>query len=77
VYSNKIQALPEEERAAFVEQKREEYRRDIDIYRLASELVVDGIVDPDDLRAELVRRFRAYEGKTMSFGQRKHPVYPV
>lgn len=77
VYSNKIAELDESERAKFVEQKREEYRQDIDIYRLASELVVDGIVEPDDLRVELQRRFAIYESKLLTFGRRKHPVYPV
>ncbi|NNV00604.1 acyl-CoA carboxylase subunit beta [Geobacillus sp. DSP4a] len=77
VYANKIAELPPEERAAFVEQKREEYRRDIDIYRLASELVVDGIVAPNDLRDELIRRFAAYMSKYMVFSERKHGVYPV
>ncbi|MED4973575.1 acyl-CoA carboxylase subunit beta [Geobacillus kaustophilus NBRC 102445] len=77
VYANKIAELPPEERAAFVEQKREEYRRDIDIYRLASELVVDGIVAPNDLRNELIRRFDAYMSKYMVFSERKHGVYPV
>ncbi|WP_445614183.1 acyl-CoA carboxylase subunit beta [Geobacillus sp. YF-1] len=77
VYANKIAELPPEERTAFVEQKREEYRRDIDIYRLASELVVDGIVAPNELRNELIRRFEAYRSKYMVFSERKHGVYPV
>ena len=77
VYANKIAELEEPERSAFVKEKREEYRRDIDIYRLASELVVDSIVDADELRDELVRRFAMYEGKSVAFGDRKHPVYPV
>ncbi|BDG35670.1 acyl-CoA carboxylase subunit beta [Saccharococcus caldoxylosilyticus] len=77
VYANKIAELPEEERAAFVEQKREEYRRDIDIYRLASEMVVDGIIAPNQLRDELIRRFDAYMSKYMTFSERKHGVYPV
>ncbi|UWE02726.1 acyl-CoA carboxylase subunit beta [Laceyella sacchari] len=77
VYSNKIAELEEPERTEFVMAKREEYREDIDIYRLASELIVDGIVAPDDLRGELIRRFSAYESKQMKFGERKHPVYPV
>ncbi|NNU82964.1 acyl-CoA carboxylase subunit beta [Geobacillus sp. BMUD] len=77
VYANKIAELPPEERAAFVEQKREEYRRDIDIYRLASELVVDGIIAPNELRNELIRRFEAYMSKYMVFSERKHGVYPV
>lgn len=77
VYANKIAELPEEERAAFVEQKREEYRRDIDIYRLASEMVVDGIIAPNHLRDELIRRFAAYMSKYIMFSERKHGVYPV
>lgn len=77
VYSNKINDLPESERAAFIAAKREEYRQDIDVFRIASELVVDGIVQPDHLRAELCRRFAAYDTKRLDFGRRKHPVYPV
>lgn len=77
VYSNKIAELPEAERKAFVEQKRDEYREDIDIFRLAAELVVDGIVQPNQLRAELVSRFAAYASKDVPFSHRKHAVYPV
>ncbi|RNB87745.1 acyl-CoA carboxylase subunit beta [Brevibacillus fluminis] len=77
VYANKIAELPEEERAAFIQQKREEYRQDIDIYRLASELVIDGIVQPNSLRDELIKRFAAYSTKHLPFSTRKHPVYPV
>lgn len=77
VYANKIAELPQEERAAFIEQKREEYRRDIDIYRLASEMVIDGIIAPNSLREELIRRFAAYMSKYMTFSERKHGVYPV
>ena len=77
VYSNKIAELPEPDRQAFVEAKREEYRQDIDIYRLASELIVDDIIQPNDLRDVLSRRFHAYEGKDLVFSRRKHAVYPV
>lgn len=77
VYANKIAELPEEERAAFIEQKREEYRQDIDIYRLASELVIDGIIPANSLRDELVKRLDAYMSKYLVFSERKHPVYPV
>jgi acetyl-CoA carboxylase carboxyltransferase component len=77
VYANKIAELPQEERAAFIEQKREEYRRDIDIYRLASEMVIEGIIAPNSLREELIRRFDAYISKHMTFSERKHGVYPV
>jgi acetyl-CoA carboxylase carboxyltransferase component len=78
VYANKIAALADnDERAAFVAGKREEYERDIDIVRLASELVVDAIVEPVALRAELVRRFALASGKDRHFSRRRHGVTPV
>jgi acetyl-CoA carboxylase carboxyltransferase component len=63
VYYNKLQALPDDERAALVEKLRGEYREDIDIERLASELVIDAIVAPERLRAELVARLAAIEAR--------------
>jgi methylmalonyl-CoA decarboxylase subunit alpha len=77
VYANKIKDLPPEERSTFIELKREEYRKDIDIYRLASEMIVDGIVQPNNLRSELISRFEAYISKQQIFTHRKHGVYPV
>jgi len=77
VYANKIAQLPESEREAFIQEKREEYKKDIDIYRLASEMVIDGIIPANGLREELVKRFEAYSSKYQVFSQRKHPVYPV
>ncbi|ASS75882.1 carboxylase [Tumebacillus algifaecis] len=77
VYANKIAELPEEERAAFIEAKREEYRQDIDIYKLASEMIIDAVIDPNELRNELIRRFELYSSKYAPFTDRKHPVYPV
>ncbi|PAQ15981.1 carboxylase [Bacillaceae bacterium SAOS 7] len=77
VYANKIAALPEEERAAFINEKREEYRKDIDIYHLASELIIDDIVEPNKLRGELSVRLEAYMSKYLNFTDRKHGVNPV
>jgi acetyl-CoA carboxylase carboxyltransferase component len=77
VYANKIAELPEEERATFIAEKREEYREDIDIYRLASELVIDDIVEPNSLREELAVRLEVYMTKHQIFTERKHGVYPV
>ncbi|MDM5212697.1 acyl-CoA carboxylase subunit beta [Peribacillus sp. NJ4] len=77
VYANKINAMEPEERPAFIEQKRNEYNEDIDIYRLASEMIVDGIIQPNDLRDELCARFEAYSSKQLTFTDRKHGVYPV
>ncbi|MGJ3197083.1 acyl-CoA carboxylase subunit beta [Peribacillus frigoritolerans] len=77
VYANKINAMEPEERPKFIEQKRNEYNEDIDIYRLASEMIVDGIIQPNDLRDELSARFEAYSSKQLTFTDRKHGVYPV
>ena len=77
VYANKIAALPEDERADFIAARRAEYEQDIDIVRLASELVVDAIVEPADLRDELIRRYSAAKTKDRSFSRRRHGVTPV
>lgn len=78
VYANKIAAIPDAaEREAFVQAKRAEYEADIDIVRLASELVVDAIVQPEELRDELIRRFAAYKDKERTFSRRRHGVTPV
>jgi len=77
VYANKIAELPEEERPAFIKEKHEEYKENIDIYRLASELVIDDIIQPDRLREELSIRYEAYQSKDVTFTERKHGVYPV
>ncbi|MUK90651.1 acyl-CoA carboxylase subunit beta [Ornithinibacillus sp. L9] len=77
VYANKIAALPEEERPQFIKEKQDEYKNDIDIYRLASEMIIDAVVEPDKLRDELVSRYEVYESKNNTFTERKHGVYPV
>jgi methylmalonyl-CoA decarboxylase subunit alpha len=78
VYSNKINEIDDpKERLAFVQAKQQEYKEHIDIYRLASELIVDEIVAASELRNVLIQRFAYYETKEMTFSTRKHPVYPV
>ncbi len=77
VYANKIAALPEDQRADFVAARRAEYEIDIDTVRLAAELVVDTIVEPEDLRAELIGRIGAARTKDRSFSRRRHGVTPV
>jgi acetyl-CoA carboxylase carboxyltransferase component len=77
VYANKIAALPETERAAYVDELRRTYREDIDILKLASDLHVDAIVSGDELRTELIRRFATLTGKTDAGYPRKRPVLPV
>jgi acetyl-CoA carboxylase carboxyltransferase component len=78
VYANKIAEITDEaERAAYVERLRKEYEIDIDILRLASELVIDGIVEPRDVRRELIARFAAATTKNRHFSTRRHGVPPV
>jgi acetyl-CoA carboxylase carboxyltransferase component len=78
VYYNRIQAIEDpEERAAFVAEKRREYERDIDLLHLASQNVVDAVVEPDDLRTELIRRLAHARSKDRHFSTRRHGVPPV
>jgi acetyl-CoA carboxylase carboxyltransferase component len=78
VYYNKIQEVPEgPERDAFVAKLRDEYREDVDLEKLASELVVDALVPFEDLRAEVVRRFTLASRKREARPAKKHLVPPV
>ncbi len=78
VYYNQLQALADEdERTAMTERLREEYAADIDLLHLASELVIDAVIEPADLREELVRRFAHARGKVREWPARRSAVTPV
>jgi acetyl-CoA carboxylase carboxyltransferase component len=78
VYYNKIQEIPAgPERDAYVAGLRDEYRGDVDIYRLASEMVVDAIVPTDRLRGEILQRFERCAQKRGARVAKKHLVPPV
>jgi acetyl-CoA carboxylase carboxyltransferase component len=78
VFFNQIQEIEDPAvRERFVAEKRREYAEDIDILHLASELVVDAVIEPDALRAELVRRYALATTKDRSFATRRNPVTPV
>ena len=54
VYANKIASIDDEsERETYIAERRAEYEQDVDLLRLASDLVLDGIIEPSELRAEL------------------------
>jgi acetyl-CoA carboxylase carboxyltransferase component len=78
VYYNQLQAIEDpaarEERT---EQLRDEYSRDIDILHLASELVIDAVIQPEDLRTELIRRFALAASKHREWPAKRNPVTPV
>jgi acetyl-CoA carboxylase carboxyltransferase component len=78
VYYNQLQAIPDgSERAAKTEQLRREYAEDIDILHLASELVIDAVVEPEQLRGELIRRFAHASSKRREWPAKRNPVTPV
>jgi acetyl-CoA carboxylase carboxyltransferase component len=78
VFANKIAAMDDEsERAAFVAEQREIYEADVDLLRLASENVVDAVVEFADLRREIGQRLWRADGKQRHFSDRRHGVPPV
>jgi acetyl-CoA carboxylase carboxyltransferase component len=78
VFYNQLQAIEDEaERARHTEQLRAEYSDEIDILHLASELVVDAVIGPEELRSELVARFAAYASRDRAWPAKRNPVTPV
>ena len=78
VFANKIAAIDDpDERAAFVAEQRDLYEADVDLYRLASEMVIDAVIDFPDLRREVVHRLAMAQGKDRHFSDRRHGVPPV
>ncbi|KAB7514926.1 acyl-CoA carboxylase subunit beta [Halosegnis rubeus] len=73
VYANRLADIDDpQERAELEQQLREEYREDIDIHRMASEVVIDEIIPPSELRGELAARFEFYEGVEKDRPSKKH-----
>lgn len=78
VYFNTIAGIEDpEDRARFVAERRSAYEADIDIAHLASENVVDAVVQPDDLRSEIARRLNLHPFGERSLAWRHHGVPPV
>ncbi len=78
VFYNQLQAIEDDaERAARTEELRLEYAEDIDILHLASELVVDAVVQPEDLRAEVARRYAHAATKRRDWPRKRNAVTPV
>ena len=64
-------------RAEKVEQLRAEYAAEIDVLHLASELVVDAVIQPEHLRSDLVKRYRLYQTASREWPAKHNPVTPV
>jgi acetyl-CoA carboxylase carboxyltransferase component len=78
VYANRIEAIEDaDERDRFVEEKRAEYEEDVDLLRLASELVVDAVVPASHLRRELVVRLEHAADAARPVLPKRHGVPPV
>ncbi len=77
VFYNRLAGLPEDQRAAKRKELEDEYRDDVDLYKLAANLIVDDVVEPNQLRETLITRFRAYATRTSARVDRKHGVFPV
>jgi methylmalonyl-CoA decarboxylase subunit alpha len=78
VFYNQLQAIEDPaERERRTEQLRAEYKEEIDILHLASELVIDAVVQPSELRSELVRRYSAYASRQRDWPSRHNSITPV
>ncbi len=78
VFANKIAQIADlDERAAYVAERRAEYEADVDLLRLASELVIDAVVPFDRLRVELVARFASADPVDRHVVAKRHGVPPV
>jgi acetyl-CoA carboxylase carboxyltransferase component len=78
VYANKIEAITDpEQRAAFVAARTAEQEADLNLLRMGSDLVVDAVIEPRDLRAELITRLADADGWVRRRDRRHHLVSPV
>ena len=78
VYANKIAEIADpDEQAEFVAARRAEYEQDVDLLRLAADLVLDAVIEPSELRSELLRRYAVLVGKSRHVAPKRHGVPPV
>jgi acetyl-CoA carboxylase carboxyltransferase component len=78
VYAGKLAEMADpDERGAFAADRRAEYEQDVDLLRLASELVIDAIIEPGELRAEIAMRLAVLVGKNRTRPDKHHGVRPV
>ncbi len=78
VYFNKIQEVPAgPERDAYVARLRDEYRADVNLMKLASDLVIDAVIPPSQLRHEIATRLSRASHRETPRPVRKHLVPPV
>lgn len=81
VYANKIAQIEADEgeaaRDEFIAARRAEYLEDVDLERLAADLVIDQVIEPEALRDELLARLRHARGRDRRFSERRRGIPPV
>ncbi len=78
VYANKIAEIEDDaERAQFVADRRAEYDEDVDLERLAADLVLDHVIEADALRGELLSRLKYAAGRDRHFAAKRRDIPPV
>jgi acetyl-CoA carboxylase carboxyltransferase component len=78
VFFNQLEGIEDESaRAAKRSELMAEYAEGVDVLHLASELVIDAVVQPEDLRMELVRRFDRYAGRLRPMPRKRNAIPPV
>ena len=71
VYYNKIQEIEDKkEQMKFRMEKQKEYSDQVNIYKVAADLIVDDVIVPQNLRRELIARFSYYNRKP---GELRYP----
>ena len=77
VYANRIAEISDQvERSKFIADKRREYEEDVELSRLASELVIDAVVPFEELRRELINRFAHADPVDRDVVAKRHGVHP-
>lgn len=77
-HANKVEAIEDPaERAAFVAERVAEYEPELDAMRLASELLIEAVIPPAQLREELSRRLADADGWQRRPPGRHHGAFPV
>jgi acetyl-CoA carboxylase carboxyltransferase component len=78
VYAGKIAEIADpDERDAFVVDRRAEYEQDVDLMRLAADLVIDAVISPSELRGEIIQRYRVLIGKVREGVAKRHGIPPT
>lgn len=78
VYANKIAEIDDPtERAEFIDRMRREYETDVDLERLAADLVVDQVIEAEDLREEVTKRLAYAARRNRHFAAKRRDIPPV